>query len=182
MDVIDLYEILQVDQHAEIDVIRAAYRTLARRYHPDFGGSTRQMASLNEAWSVLGDAARRVAYDARPEDLDNGADGSSAAWTAPPPASRATAGGQRMRSAAPGPAAQRPAPPSGTGTVVDFGRYAGWSLGALADQDPDYLEWLARTPIGRRLGAEIRDLLARRAAARASRSPAPPTKRRRAFS
>ena len=54
-------------------------------------------------------------------------------------------------------------PPAPTGTpsgrVLDFGRYAGWSLGQLAPVDPNYLEWLARTPIGRSYYAEIRELL-----------------------
>jgi len=30
----DYYEVLQVSPRAEADVIRAAYRTLARKYHP----------------------------------------------------------------------------------------------------------------------------------------------------
>jgi curved DNA-binding protein CbpA len=53
--VIDLYEVLQVDRGAEPEVIRAAYRALARRNHPDFGGDARRMATINEAWNVLGD-------------------------------------------------------------------------------------------------------------------------------
>jgi uncharacterized protein (DUF3820 family) len=47
-----------------------------------------------------------------------------------------------------------------SGTMLDFGRYAGTSLGELAIRDPDYLKWLARTPIGRRLQCEIEALLA----------------------
>ena len=62
--VIDLYEVLQVDRRAEPEVVRAAYRALARKNHPDFGGDVRRMASINEAWAVLGDPARRAAYDA----------------------------------------------------------------------------------------------------------------------
>ena len=54
-----------------------------------------------------------------------------------------------------------PPPPVGRayGTVLDFGRYAGWSFGQLAVHDPDYLLWLERTPIGRPMGAEIRATL-----------------------
>jgi len=52
-------------------------------------------------------------------------------------------------------------PPANTsGTVLDFGRYAGWSLSELARHDPDFLEWLARTPAGRHYRAEIQRLLA----------------------
>ena len=51
-------------------------------------------------------------------------------------------------------------PRARSGTILDFGRYAGSSLGELAIRDPDYLEWLARTSIGRRLQREIEALLA----------------------
>jgi len=44
-------------------------------------------------------------------------------------------------------------------SILDFGRYAGWSLAQIVEKDPDYLEWLVRTPIGRRLAAEARALL-----------------------
>ena len=60
----DLYEVLQVHPRAEPDVLRAAYRVLARKYHPDHGGDARQMINLNDAWDVLGDPVRRAAYDA----------------------------------------------------------------------------------------------------------------------
>jgi hypothetical protein len=47
--------------------------------------------------------------------------------------------------------------------VLDFGRYAGWTVGTLVDHDPDYLEWLVGTPQGRRLSAEIETAIAGRA-------------------
>ena len=42
-------------------------------------------------------------------------------------------------------------PPPGrpSGTVLNFGRYAGWSLGEVARHDLEYVEWLDRAPIGR---------------------------------
>jgi len=53
-----------------------------------------------------------------------------------------------------------PVPPSNqSGTVLDFGRYAGWSVLELSRVDPDYLLWLERTPIGRRLRDEIQAVL-----------------------
>ena len=52
--------------------------------------------------------------------------------------------------------------------MLDFGRYAGFSWATLAKQDPDYLEWLARTPIGRRYQAEIAVLLQAQARALAA--------------
>lgn len=51
---------------ASAEQIRAAYRARARRAHPDMTGgsaSSAGMAALNEAWRVLGDPARRQAYD-----------------------------------------------------------------------------------------------------------------------
>ena len=66
MSIADHYENLHVSRAATRDEIRVAYRRLARRYHPDSGveSSVAQMATINEAWSVLSDPARRSAYDA----------------------------------------------------------------------------------------------------------------------
>lgn len=43
---------------------------------------------------------------------------------------------------------------------LDFGHYAGRTIAALADEDPDYLRWLARHPSGVRYRAEIQRVLA----------------------
>lgn len=43
--------------------------------------------------------------------------------------------------------------------VLDFGHYAGHSIGELAKSDPDYLHWLARHPAGARYRAEISRVL-----------------------
>jgi curved DNA-binding protein CbpA len=62
----DPYEILEVRPDASGEVIRAAYRTLARRYHPDASvgdASSPQMVIVNWAWEILGNAQRRLAYD-----------------------------------------------------------------------------------------------------------------------
>jgi hypothetical protein len=45
------------------------------------------------------------------------------------------------------------------GVVLDFGQYRGWSLLGVAQQDPAYLRWLARTPSGRSLRADIEALV-----------------------
>jgi hypothetical protein len=63
----DYYDILQVSRNAEQEVIEAAYRRLARKYHPDvYSGSDAgdRMRELNEAHEVLGDPRRRAEYDA----------------------------------------------------------------------------------------------------------------------
>ena len=56
----ELYRLLQVDPAAEREVIRAAYLCLAKTRHPDAGGPVEGMAALSDAWSVLGDPARRA--------------------------------------------------------------------------------------------------------------------------
>ena len=59
------YERIGVSPDASHDQIRAAYRRLARRHHPDADdGDTDRMAALNEAWRVLSDPGRRAMYDA----------------------------------------------------------------------------------------------------------------------
>ena len=62
----DPYKILQVDPEAEDEVIAAAYRRLARKYHPDLAAgpeAAARMAALNAAWGRIGEPARRAAFD-----------------------------------------------------------------------------------------------------------------------
>jgi curved DNA-binding protein CbpA len=64
----DFYRVLGVHPSSEDIVIRAAYRVLAQRYHPDkcFGQDSRalsRMQEINEAYAVLSDRARRREYD-----------------------------------------------------------------------------------------------------------------------
>lgn len=62
----DWYRVLRVDPFAEPDVIAAAYKRLARRYHPDLNASadaTEMMQRLNDAYAVLGDPQKRAVYD-----------------------------------------------------------------------------------------------------------------------
>ena len=67
---IDHYRTLGVPIDAAPEVVRDAYRDLARRLHPDRVvdsskrvGSSERMAEVNEAWRVLGDVGRRAVYD-----------------------------------------------------------------------------------------------------------------------
>jgi DnaJ domain len=57
------YEVLDVPMLASRDQIHRAYLRLARQAHPDAGGSEAGMREINVAWTVLGDPARRRAYD-----------------------------------------------------------------------------------------------------------------------
>ena len=52
-------------------------------------------------------------------------------------------------------------PPPGrpSGSVLNFGRYAGWSIGEIGRRDLEYLEWLDRAPIGRQYRDEIDGIL-----------------------
>ena len=64
----DYYEILSVHLNAETRVIQAAYRALAKAYHPDtFDGDKKEshekMAQINEAYNVLKDKGKRKIYD-----------------------------------------------------------------------------------------------------------------------
>lgn len=153
--VTDPYKILQVDPDAEPEVIRAAYRALALKYHPDLSSASEdRMASLNQAWAILRDAACRAAFDQTRAEAKRAAE-------APKPA-------PVREQQAP---AFTPPPGKQSGSVLDFGRYAGWSLGQLAPADPDYLLWLVRTPIGRPYYAEIRELLESHPAARPASAP-----------
>ena len=65
----DLYRVLQVDPSADPEVVEAAYKRLARKYHPDHntGDSLAEehMKRINEAYRVLGKPDLRADYDAR---------------------------------------------------------------------------------------------------------------------
>jgi curved DNA-binding protein CbpA len=65
----DLYQVLQLDPSAEPDVIEAAYKRLALKYHPDRNRddplAVERMKRINEAYRILGKPDLRAAYDAR---------------------------------------------------------------------------------------------------------------------
>lgn len=130
------YEVLQVRDDAEQFVIVAAYRALAAHYHPDrnqSAGAERRMADLNWAYDTVRTADRRQGYDRTRQT----ATPASPPIVTPP---------------------VRPSPSDGN-VVLDFGRYAGWSLQDLARHDPDYLRWLSRHSAGIRHRQRIEVLL-----------------------
>ncbi len=64
----DYYEILQVHPTAEPEVIDAAFRRLARKYHPDVSKeaeAARRMREINAAYEILSDRTARAEYDGR---------------------------------------------------------------------------------------------------------------------
>jgi len=60
------YATLNIAMDAPDAVVRAAYRVLAARYHPDRreGGSASRMQQVNAAYDVLSDPRRRAEHDA----------------------------------------------------------------------------------------------------------------------
>jgi curved DNA-binding protein CbpA len=194
-DLIDPYKTLQVDPEAEDEVIQAAYRRLARKYHPDLTDTAEaaaRMAAINAAWELVGDPTARQAFDrartagstgrgggasdpvrapstSRAPSSPPHAPGSGSASTAREPetvspdwtSGRSTQGGgyDESMQKAQGHGAAGPPPGRPSGTVLNFGRYAGWSLGEVARHDIEYIEWLDRAPIGRNYRPEIDAIL-----------------------
>lgn len=74
------YDILEVSHTASPEVIQNAYKTLAKKYHPDvFQGdkffAEEQMKQINEAYEVLSDPQKRMEYDRRiKDDLNSNSD------------------------------------------------------------------------------------------------------------
>jgi curved DNA-binding protein CbpA len=228
----DPYKVLQVDPEAEDEVIQAAYRRLAQKYHPDRAAGTEaveRMVALNAAWELIGEPDRRAAYDLEVRGRrmsrhalggeDAGGAGATAGSGGSPahPGSpggsthgAATSHGQpagptgRAAGSSTPPRPQRPpetvstewttgrstvgsgydaatmrapegfgaaGPPPGnaSGSVLNFGRYAGWSLGEISRADIEYIEWLDRATIGRMYREEV-DVILRRAGRRKSAS------------
>jgi curved DNA-binding protein CbpA len=190
----DPYKTLQVDPEAEDEVIAAAYRRLARKYHPDSTGGTDQgaaakMAGLNAAWEVIGDPVRRASFDReralrdalsrRASDASDptarASDPGQSAPRRPETVSRDWTSGRSSMGGGYDASMHRPdgdgaaGPPPGdpSGSVITFGRYVGWSLGEIARRDLEYIEWLDRMPIGRPYRDEI-DAILRRSGRRRS--------------
>lgn len=73
------YERLKVNPDAPVEVIRAAYRALAAKYHPDRHTQSQSahadMVALNAAYEVLADPHTRAAYDAELNDVPQAGEG-----------------------------------------------------------------------------------------------------------
>ena len=61
-----LYELLQVSENADQEIIQAAYRRLVLRYHPDRSSepnAAEMTQRLNDAYAILSDPVQRAEYD-----------------------------------------------------------------------------------------------------------------------
>ena len=138
----DPYRILQVQPDADPDVVRAAFRVLARKVHPDASApldetAERRMTDLNWAYTIVRDPVKRSKWE------------SDRRRTPPPtPGESATHGAPRG-----------PLGADGGELRLDFGRYEGWTLGEVARRDPEYLSWLRRHQSGARYRDAIDILL-----------------------
>jgi len=138
----DAYEVLQVHPKAHQLIIQAAYRVLARLYHPDrdsSAASNRKMAELNDAYDKVRTLDRREVYD-RSRHLQHAVAPAMVTPYAEPKAPHATN------------------VTDGSGEL-DFGRYAGWTVSQIAAVDREYLRWLRRHTSGIRFRAQIDRLL-----------------------
>jgi DnaJ domain len=155
----DPYEVLEVSRTVSWQELRAAYRSLVRRYHPDgTSPDTRRMVEINAAYECLERSHPRPSgrtsvgipvgpgHPAASSDpLVTGVTGVAPSAPEPP---RYGALLDRVR------AAQRVETP-----VVDFGQYAGWSVAEIAQHDPRYLRWLSRHSSGLRFRSAIERVL-----------------------
>jgi molecular chaperone DnaJ len=64
---VDYYELLEVERTADAGALKAAYRKLAMKYHPDRNpgcqDSESRFKAINEAYDCLKDEQKRAAYD-----------------------------------------------------------------------------------------------------------------------
>jgi curved DNA-binding protein CbpA len=154
----DAYVVLQVLPEAPQDVIQAAYRALARRYHPD-GREPRVelMKEINLAYERVGSVEKRALYDAerRRQPVAVGP-GRQDAQRQDPAGLRQDMTGSPASDRRVGAASART---PRAADELDFGRYAGWRIAQIARHDPEYLRWLSRHSAGIRYLEAIRRCL-----------------------
>ncbi len=161
------YSVLGVHQDADDADIASAYRALARVYHPDVvgdGGNAR-MSRINAAWDRVSTPRKRDAYDREigifpgrraPRKTEPVRTNRAPGPLQPIEGTRAGLGRHRRRD---GTGGAGPPPGRPSGSVLQFGRHIGWSIGEIARVDPGYLEWLEAHREGALYLDEIDDAL-----------------------
>ena len=70
----DYYKILGIDKNASDSDIKSAYRSMAKKYHPDLNPNNPEAAEkfkeCNEAYEILSDKDKRARYDRGEMDFD----------------------------------------------------------------------------------------------------------------
>ena len=61
----NFYAVLRIAPSSTVEDIKAAYRELAKKFHPDRGGDPRMFCDIQEAYDVLSDEKLRSSYDER---------------------------------------------------------------------------------------------------------------------
>jgi curved DNA-binding protein CbpA len=177
----DPYAILGVDRSATDAHIAAAYRRLARAFHPDIAGddATFDMMRINAAFDLIRDRRRRARHAAEEAEgrgtsphRDQTTTGAAAGTDTPNNGSRPWSPPRDGT----GGAGRPPGRPSGS--VLSFGRHIDWSIGEIARVDPGYLVWLEDRNEGRPYVEEI-DRVLRHVGYRRPEHPGPSKTNRR---
>ncbi|WP_320675590.1 J domain-containing protein [Prochlorococcus sp. MIT 1300] len=68
--ILDPYKVLKVSSDATTAEIKAAYRSLVKRHHPDAGGEETEMLKINAAWAILSNQTKKYEYDQTKQQED----------------------------------------------------------------------------------------------------------------
>lgn len=165
------YDTLEVHERASPEVVRAAYRSLIQRFHPDRRpddpAAAARTAALTEAYEVLSDPARRADYDrwlaeqraaASPAPVRP----SSAAGTSRSAGSRAPGGAVRSRPAAPARPRRSGSLPWVWGLLMLLLSLSVWLMRPRPEAVDDWTALRQRFSVGGQTEQDLRELIRRR--------------------
>ena len=122
----DLYAILGVSPSSDDVVIRAAFKALMLKYHPDTNrtsGATERATAINAAFAVLGNPKKRAVYDAahsqwRAKQSSASSPGPPPSPPTPPPSDAASNTGRKASESPPSKVSENPSRWWTAGAVV----------------------------------------------------------------